>query len=164
MTSIVLYDTLVEAMSPAQICSVFAHELGHGLHHDLAKSRIFAVIGGLLTSACTWLLVSNPAFYTDFGFTGVNYAFAFLMVSWIMDLGMPLFNLLVNGQSRHAEYNADAQAVKEGYGESLASALKLLAKKNLSDLSPDPLLVKLTYSHPSLAQRIEAIEKQLKNK
>ncbi|MCQ2458685.1 MAG: hypothetical protein MJ142_08175, partial [Clostridia bacterium] len=57
----------------------------------------------------------------------------------------------------------DATAADEGYGESLISGLKLLAKKNLADLAPDPLLVKLTYSHPTLAQRIEAIEKKLRN-
>ncbi len=63
-----------------------------------------------------------------------------------------------NQQSQKAEFYADAQAVKEGYGEHLISVLKLLAKKNLSDLTPDPLLVKLTYSHPTLEQRIIAME------
>ena len=53
-------------------------------------------------------------------------------------------------------------AIAEGYGEALISALKKLARENLSDLSPSPLLVKLEYSHPSLSQRIEAIEKALK--
>ena len=37
--------------------------------------------------------------------------------------------------------------------------LKKLSRENLSDLSPDPLLVKLEYSHPTLSQRIAAIEK-----
>ena len=53
---------------------------------------------------------------------------------------------------------ADAQAVKEGYGEQLISALKKLARQNFSDLAPSPILVKLEYSHPTLSQRIEAIE------
>ena len=48
--------------------------------------------------------------------------------------------------------------MEEGYGEALASALKKLARENFSDLSPDPLLVKLEYSHPPLSQRINAIE------
>ena len=34
-----------------------------------------------------------------------------------------------------------------------------LSRENLSDLSPSPLLVKLEYSHPTLSQRIDALEK-----
>ena len=69
----------------------------------------------------------------------------------------PLFGLIVNYFSRKAEYRADEQAVKEGYGEDLVSALKKLARQNFSDLAPSPLLVKLEYSHPTLSQRINAI-------
>ena len=44
------------------------------------------------------------------------------------------------------------------YGPALVSALKKLAKENFSDLSPSPVLVALEYSHPTLSQRIDAIE------
>ena len=71
----------------------------------------------------------------------------------------PLFGLLTNWFSRRAEYRADAHAVREGYGEALISALKKLARQNFGDLAPSPALVALTYSHPTLAQRIEAIRK-----
>ena len=50
--------------------------------------------------------------------------------------------------------------MKEGYGKELISALKKLAKQNYADLAPSPLLVKLEYSHPTLSQRIQAIEKK----
>ena len=65
----------------------------------------------------------------------------------------------MNTFSRRAEYRADAQAVKEGYGDQLISALKKLTRQNFADLAPSPLLVKLEYSHPTLSQRIEAIQK-----
>ena len=71
----------------------------------------------------------------------------------------PLFGLLINARSRRAEYRADAQAVREGYGKALVSALKKLARQNYADLAPSRLLVKLEYSHPTLSQRIAAIEK-----
>ena len=70
-----------------------------------------------------------------------------------------LFGLITNYFSRKKEYRADAQAVKEGYGEALISALKKLAKSDYANLSPDPLVVKLTYSHPTLSQRFDAIRK-----
>ena len=79
----------------------------------------------------------------------------------LMPLVMPLLSLLMNWHSRRAEYAADAQAVKEGYGKELISALKKLARQNYADLAPSPLLVRLEYSHPSLSQRIEAIGKAM---
>jgi STE24 endopeptidase len=82
-----------------------------------------------------------------------------LIMSAEFALIAPLFSLLVNWFSRKAEYRADEQAVKEGYGDALIEGLKKLSRENLSDLSPSPLLVKLTYSHPTLSQRITAIEK-----
>ena len=83
-------------------------------------------------------------------------------MGYVLGIITPLIGLLTNASSRKAEYRADAQAVQEGYGEALISALKLLAKNNLADLSPDPLLVKLTYSHPTLDQRIGAVLERMK--
>ena len=41
MKTIVLFDTLVESMTTEEICAVFAHELGHGLHKDTLKNQDF---------------------------------------------------------------------------------------------------------------------------
>ena len=117
----------------------------------------------MAVAACV-RLCAHP-FFTEFGFGGVNYGFAVLLImSVLMALVMPLWSLLANWHSRRAEYAADAQAVKEGYGEPLVSALKKLSKENLADLSPSPLLVKLEYSHPTLSQRIAAIEAEMKKR
>lgn len=159
--TIVLYDTMTDVMTQDQICAVFAHEMGHGIHHDIIRTRIFSVIRILVLSFTAWFVVSQPEMFADFGFNGINYGFAFMLVAQFMSIISPFMTLLTAHFSRRAEYRADAAAVDEGYGEALVSALKLIAKKNLSNLSPDPLLVKLTYSHPALAQRIEAIEKRL---
>ncbi len=160
MKTIVLYDTLVESMSPDEICAVFAHEMGHGLHRDTLKNQIMTFIQMAILGVLAWLTLRTPELFTAFGFTGVNYGFAIILIMSVeFALIAPLYGLLVNWFSRRAEYRADAQAVKEGYGDELIAALKKLSNKNLSDLSPSPLLVKLTYSHPTLSQRIDAIEK-----
>ena len=160
MKTIVLYDTLVQSMTPEEICAVFAHEMGHGLHKDTLKNQILTFVQMLILGVLAWLTLRSPEIFQSFGFDTVNYGFAiFLIMGVEFALIAPLFGLLVNWHSRKAEYRADAQAVKEGYGASLVSALKKLAKENFADLSPHPLLVKLEYSHPTLSQRIEAIEK-----
>ena len=158
MKSIVLYDNLVEKMSTEEICAVFAHELGHGLHKDVLKMQIMNVGNLLLMAVVVWLAVREPRLYTAFGFDTVNYGFAYILVGFGLSLVQPLTALASNAFSRAAEYRADRQAVEEGYGSPMVSALKKLAKDNFAHLAPSPVNVVLEYSHPPLSERIEAIE------
>lgn len=161
MKTIVLYDTLVQAMTPDEICAVFAHEMGHGLHKDTLKNQILSFVQMLVLGCLAALTLYSVDIFTPFGFTAINYGFALILIMSVeFSLIAPLFSLLVNAFSRKAEYRADKQAVQEGYGDALVSALKKLSKENLSDLSPSPVLVKIAYSHPPLSQRIAAIEAQ----
>ncbi len=162
MKTIVLYDNLVNAMSTDEICAVFAHELGHGLHKDVLKQQAMNFVNLLLMAVVAWLAVREPLVHQAFGFSGVNYGFAYLLVSVGISVTQPLTGIAINAYSRHAEYRADWQAVKEGYGDALAGGLKKLARENFSHLSPSPILVVLQYSHPPLSQRIDAIERALK--
>ncbi|MBR6028738.1 MAG: M48 family metallopeptidase [Clostridia bacterium] len=158
MKTIVLYDTLVASMTTEEICAVFAHELGHGLHHDTLRNQALSFLQMLFIAVLAWLVLRTPAVFADFGFDGVNYGFAiYLIMNVAFALFAPLWGLVANAVSRRAEYRADAQAAEEGYTGALISGLKKLSRENLSDLSPDPLLVKLEYSHPTLSQRIAAL-------
>ena len=160
MKTIVLYDTLVQSMTADEICAVFAHEMGHGLHKDTLKNQILTFVQMLILGVLAWLTLRTPDIFQAFGFDTVNYGFAIIFIMGVeFALISPLFNLVASWHSRRAEYRADAQAVKEGYGDALISGLKKLAKENFADLSPHPLLVKLEYSHPTLSQRIDAIER-----
>ena len=160
MKTIVLYDTLVQQMTTDEICAVFAHEMGHGLHKDTLKNQLLTFAQMLILGALAWLTLRTPEIFQSFGFEGINYGFAIVLIMSVeFALLAPLFGLLVNARSRKAEYRADAQAVREGCGEALVSGLKKLARENFSNLAPSPLLVKLEYSHPTLSQRIDAIEK-----
>ncbi len=160
MKTIVLYDTLLDTMTTDEIVAVFAHELGHGLHKDTLRSMPLSVLQVVVIVLAVWLTVRTGVLYPDFGFAGVNYGFAYVLVSIVeLPLLTPLLSLMSNALTRRAEYRADAHAVKEGCGRDLVTALKKLSSDSLSDLAPSPLLVKLYYSHPTLSQRIAAIEK-----
>ena len=159
LKTIVLYDNLVNAMTTDEICSVFAHELGHGLHRDVLKGQIMNFGNLLVMSLIVWGAVSVPALYTAFGFGEVNYGFAYILLSAGLGLVQPITSLVMNARSRKAEYRADEQAVKEGYGEAMVSALKKLARENFAHLAPSRINVVLEYSHPPLGERIAAIEK-----
>ena len=146
-------------MTTDEILAVFAHEMGHGLHKDTLKNHILTFLQMLVLGLLAWATLRYPQIFRSFGFEGVNYGFAvLLMMSVEFALMAPLFGLVMSWFSRRAEYRADRQAVKEGYGPALISALKKLSRENFSDLSPAPLLVALEYSHPTLSQRIAAIE------
>jgi len=161
LKSIVLFDNLVNAMSTDEICAVFAHELGHGLNKDVLKQQIMNLGNLLLMAVTVWLCVRFPELHAAFGFAEVNYGFAFILLGVGLGLIQPLTGMLTAAYSRHAEYRADRQAVKEGYGPYLSAGLKKLAKENFAHLAPSPLLVVLEYSHPPLSQRIAAIEKAM---
>ncbi len=162
MKTIVLYDNLVNNMSTDEICAVFAHELGHGLHKDVLKNQILNVFYLSIMSVIAWICVKEPVLHTEFGFAQTNFGFAYILIGAILGLIQPLVSMFTNAFSRRAEYRADNQAVKEGYGEALISALKKLSKDNFAHLSPSKINVLLEYSHPPLSHRVAAIEKSIK--
>lgn len=163
MKTIVLYDNLVNAMSTDEICAVFAHELGHGLHKDVLKQQIMNFGNLLLMAVVVWLAVREPLLHEAFGFREVNYGFAYILLGIGLGLVQPLTGMVMSAYSRFAEYRADRQAVEEGYGDALVKGLKKLARENFVHLAPAKLLVVLEYSHPPLSERIEAIEKSKLN-
>jgi len=62
--------------------------------------------------------------------------------------------------SRRYERQADRFAADTtGKPESMASALNRLAKQNLADPEPHPVIEFIFYSHPAIMKRVEALEK-----
>ena len=161
MKRIVLYDTLLENMTTDEICAIFAHEMGHGLHKDILKRQFLNIGNLLILSLAVWITVKFPIFCTAFGFSRLNYGFVFLIVGIWLDVLQPLTNLVLFANTRADEYRADKQAVVEGYGEAMISALKKLAKDNFAHLAPSKINVILEYTHPPVSERITNIEKNL---
>ena len=162
--TIVLYDNLVNAMTPDEICAVFAHELGHGLHKDVLKLQIINIGNFLLMAVAAWLAVCSSVIHEAFGFGEVNYGFAYILIGIFISLIQPLTSMVINALSRKFEYRADRQAVTEGYGEAMIHALKKLARENFAELAPTRISVLLEYSHPPLADRISAVQAEISKK
>ena len=163
--TITLYDNLINSMTPDEIVAVFAHELGHGLHKDTVKLGFMSVINIILIVLSMVFLINFKEIHLSFGFNNINYGFAFILLTYLfMPFISVITGLITNAISRKAEYEADNQAVKEGYGLELINALKILAKEDFSDLAPAKIIVALTYSHPPMLERILNIEKQINNK
>ncbi|MBL7173996.1 MAG: M48 family metalloprotease, partial [Desulfobacteraceae bacterium] len=81
--------------------------------------------------------------------------FGFLYVP--IDMILSVFG---NMLSRRHEYEADDYAVTTyRKPQSMIAALKKLSVDNLSNLTPHPFKVILTYSHPPVLERIKAIRR-----
>ena len=159
--TIVLYDNLITSMTTDEICAIFAHELGHGIHKHVLKMQFLNIGYLLILATAIWLTVITPEIYTDFGFEGINYGFSYILTGTAIGVLQPAINLVINAFSRSHEYAADRQAVKEGYGEAMISAFKKLAKDNFSHLAPSKINVLLEYSHPPISDRVDAVRAEI---
>ena len=69
-----------------------------------------------------------------------------------------VIGIAANYYSRRNQFEAD-RFVKENFNPGiLASALKKLSVKNLSNMLPHPVYVFFHYSHPPLLKRLEKLE------
>ena len=161
--TIVLFDNLLTAMDTDEICAIFAHELGHGLHKHVLKRQILNIGYLLILATAIWLTVISPDIYVEFGFNTINYGMSYILAGTAIGLLQPAISLVLNAVSRAHEYDADRQAVKEGYGEAMIRAFKKLAKDNFAHLAPSRINVVLEYSHPPISDRIDAVKKGMEN-
>lgn len=156
---IVLFDTLIEEMEIEEIVAVLAHEIGHYKKKHVLQGLIISLLHTGAILFVFSLLIGNPLLSRALGVETPNFhiglvAFGILYspVSFVLDIFM---NIL----SRKNEYEADAFAAQNYQPEALASALKKLSVKNLSNLTPHPLYVFFHYSHPTLLQRLQHLKK-----
>jgi STE24 endopeptidase len=155
---VVLYDTLIEKSTEEQILAVLAHELGHATHKDTLKLLLTQILIIGVYVMALGLALSVQSFHTAFGLSGIHVGFGLLLMTVLIEpLGVPL-GLLTNWFSRVYEYKADAFAAREVSKEAMETALKVLAVENFSNLTPHPFYVALKYNHPTISERLRAIE------
>jgi len=154
---IVLYDTLIKDMEIPELVAVLAHEIGHYKKKHVLWSLLIGIIQTGLMLYIFSLLIDSPALSAALGVSEPSFhigliAFGILYspLSSVIGIGMNLF-------SRKNEYEADAFAAQHYDGDPLASALKKLSVKNLSNLRPHPAYVFVHYSHPPLLERLAAM-------
>jgi STE24 endopeptidase len=157
---IVLFDTLVAQLTPEELEAVLAHEIGHyrrgHIPRMIALSAVM-MLAGFWTIA--WL-AESPWFNTAFGFPPGELAPSFLLFALLSGLVTFWFSPLGNLLSRRHEYEADAFA-RDAVGSAtpMIGALRKLAQKNLSNLTPHPWFSGFYYSHPTLVEREAALQR-----
>ena len=155
---IVLFDTLIARLAPAEIEAVLAHELGHFRHHHVWKrmAALFAMSLGFL-----WLL--GHAMKQDWFYAGLNVqshstALALLLFFLVVPVFTFLLHPLTSLYSRKHEYEADAYAAQHASASDLIRALVKLYQDNAATLTPDPLYSSFYDSHPPALARIARLQ------
>ncbi|MCF7933009.1 MAG: M48 family metallopeptidase [Acholeplasmataceae bacterium] len=155
---VVLYDTLIQKTSEEQIIAVLAHELGHATHKDTLKLLITQILIIGVYVMLLGLILSQSVLHTSFGLDGIHVGFGLILMTVLLEpISVPI-GFLTNWLSRIYEYKADAFAAHETSKEAMEGALKVLAVENFSNLTPHPLYVALKYNHPTISERLGAIE------
>ncbi|MFO7600000.1 MAG: M48 family metallopeptidase [Candidatus Desulfacyla sp.] len=155
---IVLFDTLIEKHTIDELVSVLAHEMGHYRKKHILKSMFLSILTSGLMFFILSLFINNRELFAAFRMDHVSiYASLFFFGFLYAPIEMVL-SVFGNILSRRHEYEADAFAVDTlRKPESMISALKKLSVDALSNLTPHPLKVFLSYSHPPVLDRIRAI-------
>ena len=151
---IVLFDTLLNQLSPEQLEAVLAHEIGHYQRKHLQK-RLVLMAG--VSLALLWILfqlLNAPWFYADLGVDYANPATALALFSLTMPLCLLPLTPLSNALSRKHEYEADAYAAEHSHAQQLITALVTLYRENAATLTPDAMYSLFHDSHPPAALRV----------
>ena len=95
--------------------------------------------------------------------TYANYYVYFVVYSYIVTPIMFLVNVFESYKSKWEEYEADREAVKNGYGEALITTFKTLSSDELVNVNPHPFIEFTQYDHPGMYRRIKAIKEAEEN-
>jgi STE24 endopeptidase len=154
---IVLYDTLINELTPDEIVAVLAHEIGHYKKKHTLVMLFLSLINMLVMFAVLGWFLGASVIAQALGSTVSSFHLGLLAFGILYSPVSTVLSLGVNMLSRKNEYEADAYAAQFGLSEYLISALKKLSAKSLSNLQPHPAYVFVHYSHPTLLQRITAL-------
>ena len=155
---IAIFDTLVEKHSTNEIVSVVAHEVGHyKLKHVLQGTILGIIETGIMLFAFN-LIMNDISLFQVFGVGQLSVHAGIVFFSMLYAPVSMFTSIVTTAISRKNEYEADKYSYDTTNNrEALVSMLIGLSANNLSHLTPHPLKVFLSYSHPPVVDRIKAV-------
>jgi len=152
---IVLFDTLLAQLSDGEILAVLAHELGHWKHGHLRRRLLGSQAVSLIVSLAAWWLLQQAWLPRLVGAPELSFCGRLVVLSLLGGITGFCWTPVSSWQSRRHEWQADRYAVTATQGgRELASALRRMARENLSNLHPHPLYAAVYYSHPPVVARV----------
>lgn len=151
---VILFDTLIQKLTPSELVAVLGHELGHFAHGDLYKN--IAMVGAMLFGMFALFGNLPETLYMELGVAQSPQIIMMLFVLLLPVVSffiMPLFGMM----SRHNEYEADRTGSELGGAEHLVNALKKLVAENKSFPLSHPIYRFFHTTHPPVVDRLRAL-------
>ena len=156
---IALFDTLLDKHSTEEIVSVVAHEIGHYKKKHIITGTVLGVIETGIMLFIFNLFMNDSDLFAVFSVNTVSIYCGLVFFSMLYAPINMVTSIFTTAMSRKNEFEADAYALETTQKpEPLISMLKGLSASNLSHLTPHPLMVFLSYSHPPVVDRIAAVQ------
>jgi STE24 endopeptidase len=154
---IVVYDTLLEQATPAEVTSVVAHELGHAKDNDVFTGTLIGALGAAAAVIAIYLLGSWTGLLRLAGVTGIGEPRAIALLLAIAAIAGLVSGPAQNLVSRHIEARADTHALRlTGDAATFEQMQARLAELNLANVDPNTFEFVMFASHPSTVQRMAA--------
>ncbi len=155
---IILFDTLLQGMTPDEIIAVLAHEIGHWKRRHLLKGLAISQAVSLIVLFCSHWALRGPTLLALFGITTDTLPAKILLIAFFVSMFSFFLKPAMYGFSRRLEREADRFSCDlTGKPETMVDALVKLSKENLSNLFPHPLYAFFNYSHPPVLERVRYI-------
>jgi len=156
---IALFDTLLDKHSTEEIISVVAHEVGHYKKKHVITGTLMGILETGIILFLFNLIMNEQDLFSVFGVVNASVHCGLVFFTMLYSPISLVTSLFTTALSRKNEYEADLYSLQTtGNSVALISMLKGLAAHNLSHLTPHPLKVFLSYSHPPVIDRISAIQ------
>jgi STE24 endopeptidase len=156
---IALFDTLLDKHSTEEIVSVVAHEIGHYKKKHIITGTVLGIIETGIMLFIFNLFMNDSDLFAVFSVDTVSIYCGLVFFSMLYSPISMVTSIFTTAMSRKNEFEADAYALETTQKpEPLISMLKGLSASNLSHLTPHPLMVFLSYSHPPVVDRIAAVQ------
>ena len=157
---IAIFDTLVDKHSTEEIVSVVAHEVGHYKLKHIIQGTVIGIIETGVMLFVFSKIMNDLDLFSVFGIDELSVHAGLIFFSMLYAPVSMVTSIISSIISRQNEFSADKYSYETTNNkEALISMLIGLAANNLSHLTPHPFKVFLTYSHPPVLDRIEAIQK-----
>ena len=151
---VVVYDTLLEDLTPAEALVVVAHELGHARNDDVVLGTGLAAVGSVGGVALLALLLDSDRLRRRSDTTGPTDPAAVALVLALVALGGFVVSPVQNTVSRAIEARADRVSIETTHADRTFVVMqRRLALASLADPSP-PWISQLWWgTHPTVLQR-----------
>ena len=156
---ITLFDTLINELETNEIVAVLAHEVGHYKRKHIIINLVSSILLIGLTLFILSLFINSSILSEALNVSIPSFHIGLIAFGILYSPISEVTGLIMNYVSRVFEYQADNYAKETFEAKPLITSLKKLSKNSLSNLTPHFAYVFMHYSHPTLLERINNLEK-----